>query len=142
MLDRVADDLERHLAGLARFEELLEDLEPWLEPHEYEVGETLAVRGEVQDGLQLVVFGQATVHDADGARLFQCGPGDVVEPWAAFSGHLASATVIARDPCRTMTLTSVARGLLESDDNELTLRLFAFLVSRRLPGSLSLETAR
>ena len=142
LLDRVADDLKRHLDGLARFEELLEDLEPWLEPREYEAGEALAVRGEVQDGLQLVVVGQATVHDVDGTRLFQCGPGDVVEPWAAFSEHLASATVIARDPCRTMTLTSGARGLLESDDNELTLRLFAFLISRRLPGSVSLETAQ
>ncbi|MCY4450650.1 MAG: SulP family inorganic anion transporter [Immundisolibacterales bacterium] len=140
LLDRVTEDLGRRLAGLAQFEELLEELEPWLEPREYEAGEALAVRGEVQDGLQLVVFGQAVVHDADGARLFQCGPGDVVESWAAFSEHVAAATVIAREPCRTMLLTSAARELLESDDNALTLRLLAFLVSRRPPGRLSPET--
>ena len=139
LLARVAVDLERHLDEQVRFEELLEQLDPWLEPRGYEIGETLALRGEIQDGLQLIVSGQASVHDADGARLYQCGPGDVIEPWSAFSEHTASATVIANDGCHTMMLTSSARAILETDDNELTLRLFAFLVGRKPPSALGLD---
>ena len=63
-----------------------------------------------------------------GKRLYQCGPGDVIEPWAAFSEHLASTTAIARNRCRAMVLMPTRRELLEWDDNALTLRLFAFLI--------------
>ena len=131
LLDRVAPDLERHLDEQARFEELLEQLQPWLEPQGFEVGKALAVQGEVQNGLQLLVSGHASVHDAEGSRLYQCGPGDVLESWAAFTQHIASVTTIARTPCRTMTLTPAARRLLQSEDNDLCLRLFAFLLSRQ-----------
>ena len=141
LLDRVALELERHLDEQVRFEELLEQLQPWLEPAGYEVGKALAVRGEVQNGLQFLVSGHATVHDAEGTRLYQCGPGDVLESWAAFTHHMASATTIARTPCRTMTLTPAARRLLESEDIDLCLRLFAFLISRqRSSRGLSLES--
>ena len=130
LLDRVAADLERHLDDLVDFEDLVERLAPWLEPREYGCGDALTVRGEIQEGLQFVVSGTAAVLDGDGARLRQCGPGDVIETWASFSGHMASATTVARTACRTMMLTSVARELLEADDSELCLRLYAFLISR------------
>ena len=68
------------------------------------------------------------VNSGEGKRLYQCGPGDVIEPWAAFSEHLASTTAIARNRCRAMVLMPTRRELLEWDDNALTLRLFAFLI--------------
>ena len=128
---RVAANLERYLEEQILFEELVDRLEPWLVPRTYEIGDRLAVRGEVPEGLQLIVSGQTSVHDGAGRRLYQCGPGDVLEPWAAFTEHMAVASAIARTPCRTMMLTPTARGLLESDDNELSLKLFAFLIGRQ-----------
>ena len=142
LLDRVEIDLVRELDELVSFEELMEKLEPWLEPREYEVGDALAVRGESQEGLQLLTWGRASAHDAEGTRVYQCGPGDVLEPWAAFSDQIATCSVVAEVPCRTMMLTPTARKLLELDDNGLSLKLFAFLINRRSPpGGLSQPTA-
>ena len=137
LFERVAVDMERHLDEQVVVEEMLDKLEPWLEVREYVVGDALAVRGEFQEGLQLLVSGTATVLDAHGTRLFECVPGDVLEPQAAFGEHPASATATARDPCRTMMLTPIGRKLLESDDKELSLKLYAFLVSRPSSGRLS-----
>ena len=111
LFERVAGKLERHLDEMVAFEELLERLEPWLEPCEYAQGETLSLQGEVRDGVQLLVSGLVSVHDAEGTRLHHCGPGDVLDPWAAFEDkNVASTTAIARTPCRTMMLTPVARA--------------------------------
>ena len=41
LLEQVVDDFARHLDRQALFEELLEDLEPWLESREFAAGETL-----------------------------------------------------------------------------------------------------
>ena len=130
LLDRVADDLERFLDDRIVFEDLIERLGPWLEPREYRRGDALTVRGELQEGLQFIVSGEASVHDGDGTRRLQRGPGDVLETWAAFSRHLAAATVIARTGCRTMLLTPGARQLVEADDRDLCLQLYAFLINR------------
>ena len=140
LFDRVADELERHLDELAIFEGLLERLDPWLEPREYAEGETLSLQGEVRDGGQLLVSGLVSVHDAEGTRLHHCGPGDVLDPWSAFEDkNVASTTAIARTPCRTMMLTPVARERLESDDNELTLRFFTYIIRRQPPSGLVLD---
>ena len=142
LLDRSAAGLERYLEEQIHFEDLLERLGPWLEPREYEAGETITVRGEPQDGLQFLAAGRVSVHDADGARSCQCGPGDVLEPRAAFAEYAvsATATAIAFSPCRAMVLTPDARAMLESDDGELCLRLFAFLVRRSSRGGTPVET--
>ena len=133
LLDRSAAELERHLEQQIRFEELLEMLAPWLEPREYDAGEKLAARGEVQHGLQLLVSGRVSVHDAQGTRLYHRSPGDALEPWAAFDEHIAATTAVARSACRTMMLTASARELLVSHDHALSLRLFAFLINQRPP---------
>ena len=141
LLDRVAGDLERHLTVQIMFEELLEQLESWLEPRAFALGERLTDCGVQQDGAHFLVSGRASVYDSEGRRLYQCGPGDVLEPWAAFSEHIAAFTTIAQTPCLTMLLEPTRRELLEMDDNELTLRLFAFLIrSRTPPGSLFPQT--
>lgn len=135
LLTRVADDLERHLDEQASFEDMVERLTPWLEPRDYRTGEALAVPGERQGGLQLLVSGQASVLDANGVRLAQCGRGDAVAPWTAFGEHLPTTAVVADVPCRTMLLTPAARTLLEADDKALSLSLYRFLVDRPPPGS-------
>ena len=140
LLERVADSLERHLDEMAAFEALVERLGPWLVAKEYAQGETLSVLGEVRDGLQLVVSGLVSVHDAESRRLHHRGPGDVLDPWAAFEDDsVASATAVARTPCRTMMLTPHARARLESEDNALALRLFAHLIGRQPPRGLTLD---
>ena len=137
LLHRVIDDLERHLDEQILFETLVEELEPWLVPQEFAPGEQICRHGAVQDGAHFIVSGQVAVHDAEGRRLFQCGPGDVLEPWAAFSDHVAPATAVVRTPCRTMMLDPARRSLLGSEHNDLTLKLFAFLIrSRNKPGGL------
>ena len=141
LLDRAAAELERHLEEQIRFEELLELLAPWLEPRQYAAGESLAARGEVQHGMQLLVSGRASVHDAEGRRLYECVPGDALEPWAAFTEHIAATTAVAHSACRTMMLTMPARERLESHDNALSLRLYAFLINQRSPHALSLHAA-
>ena len=141
LLDRAAAELERHLEEQIRFEELLELLSPWLEPRDYAPGEALVVRGEAQRGLQLLVSGRASVHDAEGRRLYECAPGDALEPWAAFTGHIAATTAVAQGACHTMLLTAPARERLEARDNALSLRLFAFLIAQHAARGLSLEPA-
>lgn len=54
-----------------------------------------------------------------------------------FSGQLLPFAVQGAG----MMLTRSARELLESDDNQLCLQLFAFLIGRSSRGGLSLETA-
>lgn len=130
IVERIADDLARDLDELVVFDAMVERLGPWLERCEYEPGEALTVHGEIQAGLQLVVAGRAAVLDADGARLYRCGPGDVLEPWAPFCARPAAATVVARSPCRSMALDACARSRLETHDRALSLALLAFLIAR------------
>ena len=138
LLEKAEVDLLRHLEEQAFFEEMLEQLDPWVERRAYDAGEKLTVRGEIQEGMQLLVSGNASVHDARGLRLSECSPGDVLESRAAFGTHPASATAIARDACRTVVLTPDARRLLEADDQAIGLRLYAFIIGRPAPGGSSL----
>ncbi len=139
LLFRVADDLADHLDTQIVFEDLIERLEPWLEPRTFRPGETLAVQGEPQDGAHFLVAGEASILDPEGRRLYRCGPGSAVEPWAALSEHRAAFTTVARTPCRTMMLDPARLGRLQKDDNELTLRLFAYLIENRsTPGGIFL----
>ena len=129
LLMQVAGALERHLDRQASFEEMVERLTPWLAPRDYRTGDALAVRGEPQEGLQFVVSGRASAFDSDGGRLAQYGPGDVIDPWAASGEQAARADTLADAPCRTMMLTPMALAVLESDDKELSLRLYRYLLS-------------
>ena len=84
LLERVVGDMERHLDRQVVFEDIVDELRDWLEPREFDAGEALVSIGEPQKGLQLLIKGQASAFDSTGARLFQCGPGDAVEPRGAF----------------------------------------------------------
>ena len=129
LLNRVADDLEGQLDRQVVFEELVARLEPWLERQEYDAGDTLAARGGIQKGMQLLVTGRVSVHDAEGTRLFQCGPGDAIGHQAAFGAHTASTCAVAEETCMTMMLTPLHRRLLESAEPDLSLKLYQYLMS-------------
>ena len=130
LLARVTNDLARYLDSRIVFEELIERVAFWPEPREFAAGETLAERGPIQTGAHFLVAEEVSINDPAG-RLYQCGPGDVLEPWAAFSKDLAALTVEARTACRTMMLDPARMNLLQGDDDALALILSAQLIRPR-----------
>ena len=88
LLDSVTNDLLRHLDSQIAFEEMVHQLEPWVERRDYRTGDPLALQGETPAGVQLLVKGSASVY-RKGVRLFQCAAGDAIEPLAAFGAYSA-----------------------------------------------------
>ena len=127
LLTRTADDLERFLERQVLFEELIEEMTPWLDLRGYEPGETLVATG--QDELQLLAAGRATAYDATGVRLRQCGVGDLVFPLFAVDAMVAS--MVADGPCRCVVLASEARQWLEKHEAQLALKLYRYLFASR-----------
>ncbi|MCY4002469.1 MAG: SulP family inorganic anion transporter [Rhodospirillales bacterium] len=129
LLERVAGDMERHLDRQVLFEAMVDELQDWLEPRDYDAGEAIVSIGEQQNGLQLLVRGQASAYDAKGTWLFQYGPGGAIEPRSAFGAYAAETAMIADQPCRTMTLPPAARLWLEENEEQLILKLYRYLVT-------------
>ena len=129
LLEHTADDLERYLERQIDFENLMEELQWWLSPRQYSAGEALVGQDAPQAGLQLLLSGRASGYDSAGARLFQSGPGDSI--WPASASEQKATFVIADEPCRTMVLTPVARGKLEESEQQLTLKLYRYLLAGR-----------
>ena len=141
LLEHVADDLERHLERQMQFEDLMEELQNWLNPRQYTAGETLAGPGAPQDGLQLLLSGRASAYDAAGTRLYQCGPGDAI--WLAGASGEKETVMVADEPCRTMELTPATRHKLETHEERLALKLYRYLLAGRLqagPGAGQVHT--
>ena len=134
LLVRVFDDMRRYLDRQIVLEDMVQRLEPWLEPRDYQAGDALAARGEPQAGVQLLVKGRAAVYDDAGVRISQCGPGAAVEPQAAFGPSVAAVSTIADAPCRTMLFTPNARLSLEAFHPALGLQFYRFLVTRTPQG--------
>ena len=130
MLDLIGPDLEKYLDRQILFEELMDELAPWLTPRAYEKNEALVGWGTIQAGLQFLVEGRASVHDAEGRRLAERGPGDTVAQRAAFVENVVSVSTIAQGgSCRTLLLTPASRLQLESSSPQLCLKLYAFLLA-------------
>lgn len=129
LLERVAGDMERHLDRQVLFEAMVDELQNWLEPRDYDTGDAIVSIGEQQNGLQLLVRGRASAYDANGTRLFQYGPGDAIEPRSAFGAYAAETAMIADQPCRTMLLPRAARLWLEKHEEGLILKLYRYLVT-------------
>ena len=129
LLEYAGGDLERYLERQIEFESLLEEMQPWTSPRQYAGSAALKRPGTPPDGLQLLVTGRASGYDSAGARLNQYGPGDAI--WPAGALHEKAASVIADEPCRTVLLTPVARGRLEQQEEQLTLRLYRYLLGAR-----------
>ena len=130
LLDRVGGELERQLDRQVHFEEIIEKLRDWVEPYGYAQGETLSGPEDPPGGLQLLVGGQASVFDASGGRLRQYGPGDPVNPSAAFGRRETGLFTVADRSCWVATLTPTARKLLEENDVELAFELYRYLILR------------
>ena len=129
LLEAVADEMEGHLSQLALFEELADELRPWLDQREYDVGAALVTSGDVQKETQLLIGGAASGYNAAGKRLFQSSPGDILEPRGAFGDCTAAVSIIADERCQTLSLTQAGRELLERDEPELALKLCRYLLS-------------
>ncbi len=130
LLEHTAEDLERYLARQIDFERLTEELQRWLSPRQYSAGELLAGREVPKAGLQLLLSGRASGYDSAGARLFQLGPGDSI--WPAGAPEQTAALIVADEPCRTLVLTPVDLEGLEEREQELTLKLYRYLLAGRL----------
>ena len=132
LLENVAEDLERHLDRQIQFEDLMEELQDWLNPRQYAAGETLAGPGSPQEGLQLLLSGRVSAYDAAGTRLYQCGPGDAI--WPIGASDRKEASMVADKPCLTMELTPTDRLKLETHEERLALKLYRYLLAGRLQG--------
>ena len=126
LLEEASADLEQRLERQIRFEELIDDLGDWLEAREYGAGETLAGPGTRHEGLSLLLSGRASAFDANGTRLYQCEPGDAVQPAGAMAENVAS--VVAEEPCRALLLKPADRRWLETHRQELVVRFYSFVV--------------
>ena len=129
VLDRFAGDMESYLDRRIRFEDMAHELREWLEVRDYAPGEALVAIGAPQDGLQLLLTGRAAVYDTEGARLRQCGTGDVLEVRGAFEAYAAAAAAVAEEPCRTLVLTPEIRRRLEERQGPLMLELYGYLLT-------------
>ena len=129
LLAQVGTDLEGQLDRLILFEELTDLLGAWMEPREYSAGMALVTSGRPPEGLQLLAAGRASALDSKEVRLLQYVIGDVIEPAAAFGSCSPDVSVIADEPCRTLMLTPEARERLEQEEQQLTLRLYRYLIS-------------
>lgn len=128
LLEAVADDLTAYLDRQILFEDLVSDLDPWLEPVEFAAGETLAATGGRPLGALLLASGRASLFDASGNRVAEYGPGDVI-------GRVDAATVTtatdvrASEPCRALLLTPPAAAWLEENEEGLMLRFYRYVVT-------------
>ena len=129
LLAQVGTDLEGQLDRLILFEELTDLLGAWMEPREYSAGMALVTSGRPPEGLQLLAAGRASALDSKEVRLLQYVIGDAIEPAAAFGSCSPDVSVIADEPCRTLMLTPEARERLEQDEQQLTVRLYRYLIS-------------
>ena len=127
LLEQAADDLVRHLDRQIVFEDLIEELGNWLESRDYSSGETIAGEETTRADLQLLVSGRATACDAAGARLYQCEPGDAV--WPTGAREVSVAAVVADESCRTAVLTPENRRGLETNQTDLALKLYRYLMA-------------
>jgi SulP family sulfate permease len=130
LFEQSVDDMMAHLDRQVLFEELVEAMHPWLQECHYENENPLVLKGEVQQGLQMLVWGSATATDLDGgARLAHLRAGDVLVPQAAFTPFVAREHIVADGPCRTALLTAQARLLMEQETPDLALRLDRYIIS-------------
>ena len=140
LMEHTVDDLERYLERQIDFENLLEELRPWLSPHQYAADEALIGSDAPQKGLQLLLSGRVSGYDSTGTRLFQCGPGDAI--WPAGAPEQRATSVIADESCRTMVLTLAALAWLEQNEERLTLKLYRYLLAGRLQSESGAEQSQ
>ena len=137
LMEHTVDDLECYLERQIDFENLLEELRPYLSPRQYAADEALVGPDAPQEGLQLLLSGRVSGYDSAGTRLFQRGPGDSI--WPAGAPEQRATSVVADEPCRTMVLTPAGLGWLEQHEERLALKLYRYLLAGRLQAESGAE---
>ncbi len=128
LLEVVADDLAAYLDRQILFEDLVSDLDLWLEPVEFAAGEMITAEGDKPPGALLLARGRAAWFDTSGNRLAEYGPGDVigrVDAADATTPHDIRASV----PCRALLLAPAAAAWLEKNEEGLMLRFYRYVVT-------------
>ena len=137
LMEHTVDDLERYLERQIDFENLLEELRPYLSPRQCAAGEDLVGPDAPQESLQLLLSGRVSGYDSAGTRLFQHGPGDAI--WPAGAAEQRATSMVADEPCQTMVLTLADLGWLEQHEERLTLKLYRYLLAGRLQAESGAE---
>ncbi len=132
VMDEVSkEEAERLSDQQAKFAELTEALGPHAEAVEFKKGQMMVQIGSHPPGVQLLVSGLATAHDGlDHHRLREYGPGSVLTVQAAFGDYESKEEIQAEEGCRVLVLTREVRESLESEDSELAMRLYSYLLSQ------------
>ena len=125
LLNRTAEDLDRFLERRALFEDLIEALAPWSETRNFEPGDKFLASEENE--LQILIQGRASAYDDGGARLCQCGVGDLVLPLHRVDTKAAS--IVADESGSVMVLGREIRQWLEERETRLAMRLYRYLLS-------------
>ena len=107
----------------------MDELRDWLTPCRYAAGEALAGPGAANAGLQMLMSGRASAHQAEGERVRQYGPGDAI--WPVDRVNERALAVSADEPCETAVLTPDARSRLEEHEERLALKLYRYLLGRQ-----------
>ena len=131
LVDVSEEEAERLSDQQARFNELTERLGPHTEAVEFKEGQMMVEIGSHPPGIQLLVSGLATAHDGlDHHRLREYGPGSALTVQAAFGDYESREEIQAEEGCRVLALTREAREALESEDPDLAMRLYSYLLSQ------------
>lgn len=132
LLDRVSDDLERHLERQIHFEELMDRLKDLFSPRHHSVDRILREPEAEQDdeNLQILISGHVSAYDPAGVRIHQYGPGDAI--WPTDLENYGTVSVVADESCQTMVLTPIDLNWLERNHGQLALRLYRYLLAVRL----------
>ncbi len=125
LLSRTAEELDRFLERQVLFEELIEELEPWLDARSFAKGDKLKESGA--DELQILLEGRASAYDSAGTRLCQCGTGDLVSPAQRVDARAVS--IVADESGRTLVLGQEIRRWLEEHETALVMKLYRYLLA-------------
>ena len=129
LLEVVADDLAAYLDRQVLFEDLVADLDAWLEPIEFATGETIVATGEKSP------WSTAARHRAcrpvrcrrEPSRRVRSGRGD--RGYVNVGERKTPGEVRATEPCRTLLLTPAAAAWLERNEEALALRFYRYVVA-------------
>lgn len=131
LVDISEEEAKRLSEIQARFEELRERLTPHTRVVEFKAGQMMVEIGSRPEGLHLLVSGLASAHDGlDHHRLREYGPGSVLTVGAAFGEYESKEEIQAEEKCQALLLSREVREELESEDRDLAMELYSYLLSQ------------
>ncbi len=140
--DRILEDFDVSVSHRRpRPDELLDQLDPYLESKRIAAGDNLMVQGEEAPGIFLITSGRATVllddRTGERVRLRTLLEGTVLGEISLYRGERCTATVVAERDCEVLHLSPESFDRLCLDDTAAAAQLHVF-VARTLAGRVSL----